>query len=355
MGGVPSGYSQATQRLQATKANEYAIVYSLPQTTLKITLECEQTLRKPGEFYRYAKRYLNVEPEITTETRSARLVSATVHAEGIPDTKERYAVTFKNGTSPYMVLDGAGIPLAMNTDEVSAKEQPELPQARAAEPTPLETAAARQVISQEMLQSQSTAKRAELAAQAIFTIRQTRADLLSGQADQTPPDGLSLKLMLENLEAQEQALMAMFVGTTSTWTDVATFSYTPVESADDETARVHKVLARISALEGFVAADDLSGIPVYIDVKVLTRGEMPVNEKGMALVFPRNGIAYRIPGEIGVKITCEERTYYEGRVPTAQYGIVYGINPGLLTDRKAPIALQFDPTTGGILWQGPAK
>ena len=95
-----------------------------------------------------------------------------------------------------------------------------LPEPRQAAPTPLETAAARQVVSEEMMQSQSTAKRAELAASALFAIRQTRNDLITGQAEQTPPDGKSLQLMLDNLEAQEQALMAMFVGTTSTWTDV---------------------------------------------------------------------------------------------------------------------------------------
>ena len=141
-----------------------------------------------------------------------------------------------------------------------------------------------------MAQSQSTAKRAELAAASLFAIRQTRSDLITGQAEQTPPDGKSLQLMLDNLEAQEQALMAMFIGTTSTRTDVSSFSLVPDDNITD------MVIARISPLDGIVDAEDLSGEPVYLNLKVTQRGEMPENEKGVRLTFPKNGLAYCIPG-----------------------------------------------------------
>ena len=52
-----SGHAQTTQRLAATKANDYALVYSLPTTRLTVTLEAEITVKKPGEFYKYAKKY----------------------------------------------------------------------------------------------------------------------------------------------------------------------------------------------------------------------------------------------------------------------------------------------------------
>ncbi|MDE6529111.1 MAG: DUF4831 family protein, partial [Muribaculaceae bacterium] len=278
--------AQTTQRLSATKANDYAMVYTLPQTRLAVTIEAEMTVKKPGEFYKYAKKYLNINNPITRESREATLKSATVTTAGIPDEEERYAVQFKNGTAPYMILSANNIPLAINTEKTLKQAPAQLPEAQAAKPTPLETPAARQVVSEEMMQSQSTAKRAELAASALFAIRQTRNDLITGQAEQTPPDGKSLQLMLDNLEAQEQALMAMFVGTTSTWTDVATFNILP----DNDINRM--VVARISAIDGIVGADDLSGAPVYLDLTVTHRGEMPLNEKGEELPFPKNGLAY---------------------------------------------------------------
>lgn len=341
--------AQNTQRLSATKANDYAIVYTLPQTRLAVTIEACMTLKKPGEFYKYAKKYLDIDNPITKESRSATLKSATVSTFGVPDPDERYAVQFKSGSAPYMLLSADNIPLAINTEKTFTPKRPELPEAQAATPTPLETAAARQVVSEEMMQSQSTAKRAELAAQALFAIRQTRSDLITGQADQTPPDGKSLQLMLDNLEAQEQALMAMFVGTTSTWTDVATFNV-DVEGDIDR-----MVLARISAIDGIVDAGDLSGAPVYLDLKVTQRGSMPVNEKGQELPFPKNGLAYRIPGTANIKVTFDGKIYFEDDEEMAQFGIVYGLAPNSFTDKKAPIFVIFDPATGAITTQGPAE
>lgn len=340
--------AQSTQRLAATKANDYALVYSLPTTRLAITLEAQITVKKPGEFYKYAKKYLNIDNPITKESRTATLKSATVGTFGVPDTEERYAVQFKNGTAPYMLLSADNLPLAINTEKTLKAAPAILPEATPAPPTPLETPAARQVVSEEMMQSQSTAKRAELAAAAIFAIRQTRSDLITGQADQTPPDGKSLQLMLDNLEAQEQALMAMFVGTTAVSTDVATFNVT----ADDNISRM--VVARISPIDGIVDAVDLSGAPVYLDLTVTSRGEIPVNDKGEELPFPKNGLAYRIPGIANVKITFDDKIYFEEDEEMAQFGIVYGLAPNSFTDRKAPIFVIFDPATGAIATQGPA-
>ncbi|MDE6627792.1 MAG: DUF4831 family protein [Muribaculaceae bacterium] len=341
--------AQTTQRLSATKANEYAIVYTLPTTQLSVTLEAEITVKRPGEFYKYAKKYLDIDNPITAESRTATLKSAIVTTRGIPDNDERYTVQFKTGTAPYMLLSPGNLPLAVNTDRLPAQDVPQLPEPHKAAPTPLETPAARQVVSEEMMQSQSTAKRAELAAAALFTIRQTRSDLISGQAEQTPPDGKSLQLMLDNLEAQEQAIMAMFAGTTSTSTDVASFVVTP----DDEISRM--AVARISPTEGIVDATDLAGDPVYLDLSVTSRGEMPLNEKGVQLPFPKNGLAYRIPGTALITVTYDGDTYFEREEPMAQFGVVYGLAPNSFTDKKAPIFVIFDPATGAILTQGPAQ
>lgn len=198
-----------------------------------------------------------------------------------------------------------------------------------------------------MLQSQSAAKRAELAARAIFDIRATRSDLISGQADNMPPDGKSLQLMLDNLQAQEEALEAMFMGTTKTWTVVTTVTVTPDDDID------HEVIARLSALDGFVGTDNLSGAPVYLDLTVTERGELPVNDKGEPLPFPKNGFPYCIPGTTAVKVSFDGRTIASAEQPMAQFGMVYGLAANSLTDKKAPRFVIFDPATGAFLESGP--
>ncbi len=345
--------AQQAQRLSATKANDYGLVYSLPRTMLSVTLEAEITVKKPGEFYRYAPKYLNVSNPITKESHSVRLLSAAISSYGVQDTEETFSIQFKSGSPVYVTLDEAGLPLAINTEEVAERDVVSIPEAMKAKPTPLETPAAKQVISEEMLQSQSTAKRAELAAQAIFAIRQTRSDLITGQADNIPPDGKSLQLMLDNLQAQEEALTAMFLGTTSVSTQVESFIVNPDALVDNDKARIP--VARLSAIDGIVDSDDMSGSPVYLDLSTISHGEMPVNEKGQTLPFPKNGVPYRIPGELQATVLYDGDIYASRKLPASQLGIVYGLAPNSFTDKKAPIYVIYDPTTGAILRQGPAQ
>lgn len=47
--------AQTTQKLTATKASEYGLIYNLPSTVFDITIETECTEKQPGEYYKYAK------------------------------------------------------------------------------------------------------------------------------------------------------------------------------------------------------------------------------------------------------------------------------------------------------------
>lgn len=344
--------AQTAQRLEATKANDYAVIYSMPATMVDVTLEAEITVKRPGEFYKYAPKYLNVNNPITAESHSVKLLSAVIGTHGIADPDQQFAVTFKSSNPVVVNLDSNGVPLSINTEETPSVDAPVLPEAQVAKPTPLESAAARQVVTQEMIQSQSTAKKAELAAQAIFNIRQTINDLNSGQAETMPPDGASLKLMLDNLHAQEDALTAMFLGTTSVSTQVKTITIDPAKLADNDTFST--VIARLSPLDGIVDSENLSGAPVTLTLNVESRGEMPVNEKGQELPFPKNGIPYVIPGQLSATVSYEGDTYCTATLSASQLGIIYGLAPNSFTDRKAPIAILYDPATGAILRQFPA-
>ncbi|MDE5844097.1 MAG: DUF4831 family protein, partial [Muribaculaceae bacterium] len=98
----------------------------------------------------------------------------------------------------------------------------------------------------------------------------------------------------------------------------------------------------------------LSGAPLYLTLTTLQKGEMPVDEKGKEIPFPKNGFAYCIPGKAQVKITYDDKTMVDKRIDIAQSGIVYGLNPNSFTDKKEPIYLIFDPTTGAAAEIGSA-
>ena len=65
----------------------------------------------------------------------------------------------------------------------------------------------RDFLTEEILMASSTAKMAELVAKEIYNIRESKNALLRGQADNTPSDGAQLKIMLDNLNLQEEALL----------------------------------------------------------------------------------------------------------------------------------------------------
>ncbi len=338
--------AQMTRRLTAGKDNEYGLVYTLPLTAFKITVAAEKTVSTPGEFRLYAQKYLHLDPILEPSVRW-KLAGADLAETAVTDADERYRVQFKSGTTPFMSLTPEGYPVAVN----DAEFEPQKPAASAlkevaAQPTILETPAAREAVTQEMLRSNSTAKRAELAAERIYEIRQTRADILSGQADAMPADGAAMKIVLENLANQEAALTAMFVGTVSTSTETATFTVMP--PAADAAERI--VVARLSVLDGIVEPDDLTGAPIYINFSNIVTAELPVNEKGVTKTFPKEGLAYRIPGTANVSLSYDGRTLASiENAPVAQYGVVFGVDPALFTDKKSPSYARFSPFTGSIL------
>lgn len=336
--------AQTTQKLSANKSNEYGLIYSLPLTAIDVTVEAEKTIETPGEFSLYAKKYLQIAPVTEASTRWA-LKKVVITPRGVADPDEKWLVQFKVGSVPYIVINDLSFPLSINTEEAFAVPAPATITPQPLSVSILEQPIAQQAMTEEMLRSTSVAKRAELAAARIVELRQNRSDVISGQADAMPTDGEAMKLALSRMDEQEKALTAMFAGTVQTATEVETFSFTP----DSLGARQSFVLARLSPTRGIVDADDLSGAPICLEIDVTRRGKLPVNEKGETKRFPKGGLAYRIPGQARVWVQFGGETLAETTMPLAQAGVVFGLDPNLFTDKKAPAKAVFNPLTGAIV------
>ena len=85
-------------------------------------------------------------------------------------------------------------------------------------------------------------------------------NILTGEADNLPPDGDAMKLVIQQLEEQERALTNLFTGVRTRETDHYEVSLIPNEDLENE------VLFRFSERLGIVDADDLGGAPVYINL-----------------------------------------------------------------------------------------
>ena len=219
-------------------------VYFLPKTAVSVTLLVEKSSYQPGEFARYAERFLRMRDVSLEPSVGYRIVSIVQQPVAIADTAKRYAVKFDPKTAASNVrLSDDGVLLAINTEPTrKANTEPtrkaETPHFVQAPRVPLP--APRSFMSEEILSAGSTAKMAELTAQDIYEIRESRNLLVRGQADNMPKDGEQLRLMLNQLDLQNQVLTSLFVGTVSK--DTAEYTFTIVPDGDIQ----HDVLFRFS-------------------------------------------------------------------------------------------------------------
>lgn len=324
----------------AVKANNYGITYSLPKTSLVVNAEVTRISYKAGPYYQYAEKYLGVKNAITEDKVYFELGKITLSNVGIPDPDNTYVVEFKAGTvAPYAYLTEDGLLCTINAEYTPVESELDLIKKNKPEPV---SATNTSVFSEELLMAGSTARQAEVVAKMIYRIRESRLNILTGEADNLPPDGAAMKIVMDELEAQEKALTNLFTGIDTRSTELYEVEVVPHDNLDKE------VLFRFSELLGVVDADDLGGAPVYMNLKATERApvldpkEAEKKEKGM------KGIVYNIPGKASAEILLNQKTLYKGDVQITQFGTRDGLAPVMFEDKKMPVKVLFYPETGAI-------
>jgi hypothetical protein len=185
----------------------------------------------------------------------------------------------------------------------------------------------------------STAKMAELTAREIYNIRESRNALVRGQADNMPKDGEQLKLMLNALEEQENAMLELFTGVKTQEEKVITITLIPNKERSNE------VLFRFSRKLGLLAANDLAGEPVHLTLKNLTPPPPPSEDNKKKEV---SGVAYNVPGKASIQILYDKNKLFEGEFPVTQFGTVEYLAP-ILFNKNSTIKVLFNPVTGALV------
>ena len=190
------------------RGKDYGVTYMLPKTEIEIVLQATKHTYTPGEFCRYADRYLRLNNVSAEPEEFWTLDKIETRIAGVPDKDNVYFVKMKDKTvAPLMELTEDGIVRSINIP-FSGKPAAKTPEAKATE----SSIDPRSFLTEEILMSNSSAKMAELVAKEIYSIRESKNALLRGEADNMPKDGAQLKLMLDNLNQQETAMTEMFSG-----------------------------------------------------------------------------------------------------------------------------------------------
>lgn len=329
-----SAYAQTEVLTGVTRGKDYGVVYALPKTQIEIEIKANKVNYKPGEFSKYADRYLRLtnvsaEPEEYWELNSVK-----VKPVGVPNSEATYFVKLKDKTvAPLMELTEEGLIKSINVPYSSNNAKNAANNAVA----PQRKANPRDFLTEEILMASSTAKMAELVAKEIYNIRESKNALLRGQADNMPSDGAQLKIMLDNLNLQERAMTEMFSGTLKEEPQTFTIRLTPKEMDNEVAFRFSKRL-------GVVASDDLAGEPYYISVTDLKTPAIPEDD-GKKKV---DGVAYNVPGRAHITLTGNNKKLFDGELPITQFGTIEYLAP-VLFNKNSTVKVLFDTATGGLI------
>lgn len=315
-------------------------VYFLPRTSIQVRVLVEKTTYQPGDFCRYAARFLRQNDVGQEPSVAYRIIDIRQFAVPVADTTKVYAVKFNaRSSASNMILASDGRLLAINNDDAEDLQLPALFQP-APKPAPVNP---RQFMNQEILACSSMAKMAELTAHEIYDLRENRSLLIKGQAEFMPKDGQQMQLMLAQIEQQDQALTSLFTGTTVCDTTEHILTVNPGGSFP------RQLLFRLSQIRGLVDTDDLSGAPYYVSIEDL-KTVPPVDGQAAAKAKKHQyeaGIYVNIPGQMRSVIYEGITPINTADLPAPQFGNVELLSAELFNKRYTTHLL-LSPRTGAI-------
>ena len=334
--------AQKTVRVNAIKANDYGVVYSLPVTSFEVTLTIKKSTYQRGDFYTFAQRYLAIDNPVIENSVVYSLEDINVVNRGIPDKNNSYMVAFRaKSVEPFVFLKEDGLIVSINAEQ-ELEVIPEL--IIPAGVSPSENP--RRYLSQETLMAGSTAKQAELVARQIFDLRRSRNDILAGEAESMPPDGNAYNVVMSEIDRQEKALTELFAGSLETEYFTKAVVVVPEQNNIDR-----QVIARFSEKLGVVDVDNLAGEPIYLSLTNKTpKVDMQLSAKELQRLESKlsEGIVYNIPAKADLVIEFKNRVAKNMEVDVVQFGTKDVLAKRMFDNNKQPVKVYFYPELGAI-------
>ena len=110
-----SAYAQTEVLTGVTRGKDYGVVYSLPKTQIELEIKANKVNYTPGEFSKYADRYLRLTNVSADPEEYWELASVKVKSVGVPNSETTYFVKLKDKTvAPLMELTEDGIVKTIN-------------------------------------------------------------------------------------------------------------------------------------------------------------------------------------------------------------------------------------------------
>ena len=310
------------------------VTYFLPKTAIRFNLLIEKKTYTPGEYAKYAEKYLGMTGIEQEEQITYSVASYNISQIGVRDTSKCYTVELKGKSETADIrLSEDGVLLAINDEPAKPKlNAPFVPAAKKPAVDP------HQFQNDDVRSAGSMAKKAEMTVNQLLELQEHRQQLITGEADDMPQDENQLRYMIEQIDRQREALTSLFTGTIVRDTVEQILTVCPEKEVQRE------VVFRLSKKQGIVDKDDLSGIPYYMSIEDLHRTNMqkygtPENKKD-------GGFYVNVPGRIRLTLYREQQQLGSFDVYAGQFGFVE-LRSGALFKRYVT-HMTLNPATGSV-------
>lgn len=314
------------------------ITYFLPKTAVRFVVKATRTTHHPGQYAKYAERFFGITDAPMTEYDVWALDEITPVVYGLPDETQAYTIALNPKTSaPLVTLTPDGLLLAVNAETTLPAPLP----TASIEPVKSDNLKVSDYLTPDILRAGNVGKKAELTAEEIYDIRENRSLLSKGQADFNPTDGDQMRLMMEQLDKSETALMSLFTGTTTST------HYTYISDFVPNAVCTGAPFFRFSKHLGLVDNEDLSGEPYFLTLQNETTLPTVVDDPKAKSKKEANDLRYRVPGRGRIIINNTRENVTEFTLPIAQFGKIEHLG-GDLFNKKYTTHVTLNAVTGNI-------
>ena len=262
--------------LQGVVSGPDGLVVSDPRSVLEVDITAQRETVTAGPYARYAQKFLGVRAPLTDKTVwSVR--DASIALSGGP---AYAAASVPAAPEPNVVNHAAA-------DEEFARIQPD----KVSMTAPALEDAARK------------------AAETIFSLRRHRLELITGEAGENV-FGQGLQSALDEIARLEQSYLELFLGKRVVATETRRYTVYP------QSFKQQYIICRFSPADGLLAADDLSGDMVVLQIEPSGATDTAV-EAGPK---DKNVVACRVADPSTCTLLAEGREYGRTVLPLFEFG-----------------------------------
>lgn len=302
--------------------------YTLPRTVVTATVVVEREVILCGTYARYAAQYLGISGAAMSDKQNYRIIDASLGYYEEPDPTQTYQlgrpVDANSRAFHWLSAVRPGQQLLADArfqDAVTGNNNPFTDVSlnplygKTVERNGLADGEGfgELPVNRTSVVEKSTEQLAADAANAIFTLRKRRFDLVMGEMGEHV-FGAGLPAALQEIDRLEAEYLSLFIGKRYTQRIVRTYSVLP-------SAKGAAIVCRFSPTKGLVPETDLAGRPLVIEMTPESSAGAGANaHAGSAGAKKGTTISYRIPSVQMVKLVDGTEELARERIPVFQLG-----------------------------------